>query len=515
MQGRSRINVAVIGAGTGLTAAWALECQPEFKVSVFESSNRLGGHIHTILTPDGVPLEGGAEFIGGNDIYSNVHKLFKLLGVQLDKYELNIQFEDLQNSAYKLTLPPVAHVSNGKNETKKKAGDACLAFISLFNCNKTQPDTCVDESTLEYHFPDLLNFLATIIEAKDNSLKANKFISLEEFVEHFKTSWGASLTRRGEFADHIMYPLIAAGWGVSVDVIKKFGALYALHYITAKNQWYDAPTGLSTYIEKMQAQCTNTEIHKNTAIKKLIPVVIDGQLKYKLQKSDDTFVVDERGQQAIYEDVMLSTPAYVTQQLIADITTASVAPLIADLPEQTRAAINTKVQKIEQLREKLSNVVYYDTTVVFHQDPKYMSDENVVVHTRKDEFGAANTMCKRWKFDEKSIPYMKSWVLPGQPMPENIFMTVHYKHPEMTESYYDAQLALNAAQGTLGLNFGGILSGFNDSHESGVSVSLAVAARLCEREHCLALNKRLQVFRPQHNDEIEDLNTHRALAFRV
>ncbi|SNV11087.1 NAD(P)-binding protein [Legionella waltersii] len=33
-------NVAIIGGGTGLTTAWALENQPNFKVTLFDSQDR-------------------------------------------------------------------------------------------------------------------------------------------------------------------------------------------------------------------------------------------------------------------------------------------------------------------------------------------------------------------------------------------------------------------------------------------------------------------------------------------
>lgn len=64
----------------------------------------------------------------------------------------------------------------------------------------------------------------------------------------------------------------------------------------------------------------------------------------------------------------------------------------------------------------------------------------------------------------------------------------------MDKNYYEAQQALHAAQGEAGLWHGGILAGFNDSHESGVTAALQVAAQLNQREHCLDKNERLALF---------------------
>ncbi|MDF1930822.1 NAD(P)-binding protein [Legionella pneumophila] len=89
------MNIAIIGGGTGLTTAWALENQRKFHVTVFEENDRLGGHIHSIKI-NNVILEGGAEFIGPPALYPNVHRLFQSLGMALDQFELNMDFDNLK-----------------------------------------------------------------------------------------------------------------------------------------------------------------------------------------------------------------------------------------------------------------------------------------------------------------------------------------------------------------------------------------------------------------------------------
>ncbi|HAT7005564.1 TPA: NAD(P)-binding protein [Legionella pneumophila] len=462
------MNIAIIGGGTGITTAWALENQQKFHVTVFEENDRLGGHIHSIKI-NNVILEGGAEFIGPPALYPNVHQLFQYLGVALDQFELNMDFDNLKQRDH-IVLPPLYHTSSGKSEDTS----SILYTLScgLFGKRRKQNETRVSVDTMLTEMYNLLEMNHLIMDARNKLLHPDNLITLEQFIKEFKEKCVHALSPIDKFAEEFLYPLIASGWGVSIDTIKTFGAHYAMNYLAAGMNWFDAPEGLSSYIDKMVAQCTNTQFNANTAIKKLIPITVDGQIKYQLLKRDNTFVCDAAGSPMIYDDVVISTPAYVTNELLSDIES------------------NT----IKVLREKLANVTYYDTTVVFHQDPEYLSPYRTVVHSRFDGTQSANTMCKPWKFNKDEIPIMKTWVLPGQEMPKNVLREVHYKHPVMDKNYYEAQQALHTTQGEAGLWHGGILAGFNDSHESGVTAALQVAAQLNHREHCLNKNERLALF---------------------
>ena len=74
------LRVAVVGTGvSGLAAAWLLAGQHE--VTVYESASRLGGHSHTVDTPEDLAVDVG--FIVYNEpTYPNLTALFAHLGVK-------------------------------------------------------------------------------------------------------------------------------------------------------------------------------------------------------------------------------------------------------------------------------------------------------------------------------------------------------------------------------------------------------------------------------------------------
>lgn len=481
LESSQKRNIAIIGGGTGATLAWLLDRSPEFKVTLFEKNARLGGHINT-LEFNGVKVEGGAEFIGGRARYPRFHRLCEYLKIPLEKFQLTMDFEDLRTHDH-VVMPPIYEVPTGKN--KKKAKSNLLNCFGLFSSGeeiKVSFDTLLDD------FLELISMDVLINNAKKHLLNSDEVLTLEQFAMH---SFCGTETYKKRFTHEFLYPLIAAGWGVPVDTIKTFCAHYAMNYLTADTTWYEAPNGLSAYIDKLQSRSKNTEFQLNTEIKRIIPVMDEGKEKYQLLKHDDSFVIGEDGKPILYDDVAITTAGEVT------------ARLLRDLP------------KIQELQNILAQVKYYDTTIVFHQDLAYRSPHNTVVHTRFEGAQAANTICKQWHFSEEDVPVMKTWVLPGQDMPQNVLHTVEYRHPIMDEKYYAAQQALHRAQGEYGLWFGGILAGFNDSHESGLSASEDIVTKLCIQEHCLDKNTRLRIFNNIPTEDIVEISDNTARPSRA
>lgn len=498
--------ILVIGAGTGLTTAYMLENMPQFKVTLVESNHRLGGHIHTLYfynrcDADGTPrrakgtieqfamdlaegrvvnhegghevtmrcrdgrnrtarifalAEGGAEFIGPRNAYPNVHKLFEILTVKLNQFELNADFHRIAERDH-MVLPPI-YDSNRHS------------FFSF--CGK---EMSLEPTDLTY----LAQIQAAIIESKCHIApdKPDSVMTLVQFVAHLKMLPIARVLNIDDFANRILYPMLAAAWGVAIEEIKKFCAHYAMNYLSLGKDWHDAPNGLSTYIAELERRCEHLDIKLNTTVEKLISVVSEGKQKYQVLLNTGDYLRERDGTISEFDEVVNTTPAHAMKDMLPD-------------NKQFEA-------DLRDLKQKLAAVRYYDTTVAFHLDEQYKTDKNTIVHTRIETIEgreyAANTACKE-KLGKG--PVMKTWVLPGQPMPDpdKTLDVCRYKHPYQGIEYFIAQQKLHDMQNKYGLHFGGILAKLGDSHEDAITVALENAQRICTKYHCLEQNERLCSF---------------------
>ncbi|MFZ2314482.1 MAG: FAD-dependent oxidoreductase [Gammaproteobacteria bacterium] len=478
--------ILIIGGGTGLASTYLLEHMPNLEVVLAEASNRLGGHINSIDFGVHGMAEGGAEFIGSETSYPNVHQLFKQLGVRLNKYELNIEIRQMNQPTQhnSIIFPPIYHC------TKKVDTSLSSRFFSWLAPaqNHYQKKTVFSSDTFFNRLTDFLTIDAVLAFAmhEKSPNESLELETLEAFLERFKLHSlheDATGEQIDSFANRLLYPMVAGSWGIPLAEVKKMGAHYALNYFSLSKDWHDAPDGLSDYINKMRAACLSADIRLNTPVTKLVPCqTTDGQpVKYQALLKDGTFLLDTTtGQPAVFDDVIISTPAYAMADILPDIDS----------------------QALSELRDALKAVRYYNTTVAFHLDPRYQSPNNTVVHTRIDGELAANTIQKDWKAAEGEIAIMKTWVLPGQPMPDpdRTKATCYYHHPYMDEHFFKAQQMLRAMQTKYGLNFGSVLGGNGDSHEDAIMAAFQAAHAICTKYHCLDRNVKLM---PLLNDNRE------------
>lgn len=438
--------VAVLGLGTAMTSLCSLH-EAGIDAEGFDTGNQVGGHIQSIPIEiqHGVNkkkiyiLEGGAEFIGNPQHYPHVHQMFAYLNLELKKFQLSHTLSNLNTGQEFISPPP----SN---------------FLSklMFFC-------CIPKDRREQLLQDLVSKLSMLKvsnlaaeEGQSIDDKPERFRTIEEFMNEYE--WAGD---DKEFLETYFYYLIAAAWGVrDVEQIKAFGAHYALHYLSLGTDWYDAPGGLSEYMERLKAGIPEERINLNTAIDQLEAIREGDRYVYKLKKEDGTDVLDENGAPKIYTDVMLSMNAEIMCKV---------------LPKGIDADIDALITLLEA-------VEYYDTTVLFHTDDSYRSSTDTVVHTIVDADGiAANTACKHFKYKD-GVRIYKTWWHEGQGEPQDIKARRTYRHPIMDERYFHAQEKLRAMQGHLGLHFGGILAGERDSHEEGMKAAAYVATNIASRE---------------------------------
>lgn len=477
--------ILIIGGGTGLTTAYMLEHMPQFKVTLAEKTDRIGGHIHSADFGDHGMAELGAEFIGPPAAYPNVHRLFADLGVELQPYELNAHVHriNIRHGDEHIVFPPVYFSTAQSNET------TCCDF---FGARARQSKLNVDHNTLLTQLDELLKIQSTIIRAKSKAapMRIDEVETLEEFIERFKQKTVFSRAEIDSFANKILYPMIAAAWGIAISEAKKFCAHYALNYLTLNKTWYDAPRGLSSYMTEMRNRSRNLDVRLKTEVVKLSPVYLQpgNKPQYHAQLRDGSVMLEQDGSMALFDDVVISTPAFATKDILP----------------------NINVNEMNDLRAALEAVRYYETTLVFHTDKNYETPKQTVVHTRVEGDFAANTAQKDWKARNGKTPIMKTWVLPGQAMPQPVANEPYYVqkhfHPYMGREYFIAQEALRRFQEKYNLRFGAILGGGGDSHEDATVAALKSAKSICDAYHCTQENQRLSAFLEHHGNVIEENN---------
>lgn len=229
--------IAIIGSGiSGLTAAYLLS--KKHQVTVFESSDYVGGHTHTVpAVLDGESFKIDTGFIVCNDRnYPNFLKLMQQLKVSVLPTEMS--FSVRNNS---LDLEYNGHTFNTLFSQRRN-----LLRPSFYK--------------LIYEILKFNKVSKSIFETRTSN-----DITLDEFVA------GQGLSTA--FRDHYLLPMVAAIWSCSAEQAGKFPLRFFLQFfhnhglldIKNRPQWYVIRGGSSSYIEPMTANFRD-QIRLNTPV---------------------------------------------------------------------------------------------------------------------------------------------------------------------------------------------------------------------------------------------------------
>jgi hypothetical protein len=447
--------VAIIGGGTGVTLAWLLTDQ--FDVTLFEANSRLGGHINSLEIKrdngETAIVEGGAEFL--DSTYKHFYKLLEFLKVPLKKYTMTMEFIDL---------------------TKKNDIDGFEKII--FSPNLDDLTDNFSNLMQDYQKEGIFGIIKELVE---DAGKIGKLITLKKIITYFnlnkskippKTTLEQFLKSMGEeeFGDSFLYPVIGASWGIHPKLTKKFLAFYALNYLLVGSDFNEVVGGLSRYINALHDLIKeNCTIHLNSKVSKITQ---NSKKKYcvnYVDKDSNQITIDG------FDEIVMCTNAEIA------------APILSEIPSMTPVC------------DILKTVEYYDTTICFHEAPDDNKfNKQIVVHTVYDGELAVNSALKSWNSN-----VMKSWILDSNKIPEKHYDIVHYRHPYMYESYYNAQICMKSQTNLRnGISFGSILADARaDSHESGILAAINVARNLTKKYN-LTTNEKIKLF-----DGISDTNS--------
>lgn len=420
------LQVGIIGGGgSGLTTAWLLD--QDCEVTLFEKADRLGGRANTIdvqIEGRTTPIEAGFEFISEGQ-FPYFCRLLNQLQIPLNRFTLTTTFYNTDGSEV-LILPPF---HDGMIEWESLTPHDVFEMIQINS---------------------LLNDAKRLIETVDSG------ITFEDFVE--------SLSLTSNFKEELLYPFIAAGWGVTKEDIKEFVAYDALKYVVKGKEeedykWVEVKGGTKKYIQALVSQLQHTKIKLETRIAKIL--YEDGRY----------IVVEENGDVSYFDHLVIATNAKQASSLLDGITFAY------------------GIQSI------LKNIEYFKITIAIHGDIRFMPPDHqdwTVVNIRYDGKNSAATVYKKWL--SPTFPIFKSWITfdvrspkdSGPPLPNPLYALVHYDHPKANLKYFQVQKAIEMIQGNHHLWFAGNYTHDNDSHESAIVSAINVVKKITPDSRRLA-----------------------------
>lgn len=270
------MRIGIVGAGAaGLSAAWLLD--EEHEVTVFEQSERLGGHAHTIEVEQAgerAGIDAGFEFFSGG-MFPTFTRLLNILGVPLRQYPLTATFYTADNR-YVCLLPPLR--------------DGRVIWSAV------RPHQVLDLAQLGY----ALHRAGPLMRARDSS------VTLEQYL--------ASLPVARSFKRDFLVPFLLAGWCVAPEEFRTFSAYDVLSYAywhrpagLAPYQWTEVASGTQTYVSALRQALTRAVVHTAS------PVV-------HLTRRDAHYQLQTAGGAAHdFDHVIIAANAQAARQLLAEV----------------------------------------------------------------------------------------------------------------------------------------------------------------------------------------------------
>jgi hypothetical protein len=142
---------------------------------------------------------------------------------------------------------------------------------------------------------------------------------------------------------------------------------------------------------------------------------------------------------------------------------------------------------------------YYESNLVLHTDPNYISPEGAMIYipfTEKEHQNNDETENEAEDAEEVATLNRTRPGLypPGAPLMVNSWLSHQsrrgpaeehilerlptFNHPYMDNAFRNAQMAIEKFQGVFGLYFAGIGAGFNDSHEAALQAAFRALWRI-------------------------------------
>jgi len=408
--------IALIGTGiSGLSAAYLL--QPHHDITVYEKDARIGGHSRTIPVRYGartIPVDTG--FIVFNERnYPNLTALFRRLGVPVKNSDMS----------FGLTV--------GDGWLEWGARNLNAVFGQRRNLLRPQ-----------FHklFADVMRFNSRA----ETEVAAAPNVTLGELISRMKLGrW---------FRNHYLLPMAGAIWSCPprqmlafpAETFVRFFANHNLLSLRGQPQWRTVDGGSRVYVERL-AKTFAHRIRTNCGVARVVRA--NGHVE----------VIDERGDRAVYDDVVFACHADEALRILGDAGAAE--------------------------RRALGAVGYQRNVAVLHRDPSFMPKRKACWASwiyRSDGLGDEPAISVTYWMNnlqgiDETYPLFVTLNPSRQIAPELVFDEHVFAHPVFDFAALEAQAALKEMQGQRHTWFCGAHLG-HGFHEDGLVSAMRVAERL-------------------------------------
>ncbi|MFZ4761207.1 MAG: NAD(P)/FAD-dependent oxidoreductase [Alphaproteobacteria bacterium] len=410
-------NIAIIGAGiSGLGAAFAL--YPHHHITLYEQENWLGGHAHTVTTPQGDAVDTG--FIVFNQhTYPNFLQLMQHLGVSISKSDMSL--------AVSLQQQKIEYASD--------------SLRSLFPSVARLIDPL--------HWKMLLD-IPRFYHLANKALKSEKIqhLSLKEWLEQHHLA--------GVFAQRHLQPLAAAIWSADMNGVNDFPAFTFLQFfkqhglLNPPNRqfpWFTIHEGSRSYVNTLLATMPQLTLQKKATHISRTPSHIT--------------IHNLDGEQHNYDQVIFATHPNQTLKLLTECTPA----------EQ---------QILQAIHHRTNKVILHQDSSLMPKNRRIWASWNVsdsIINQHQTHYQITYWM-NRLQPHLKNKPNYFVTLDPRQPInPKLIIEEYNYAHPQLTQNAINAQNQLPTIQGKNRSWFCGAWTAYG-FHEDGLTSGLNVAEKL-------------------------------------
>jgi predicted NAD/FAD-binding protein len=413
------MKIAVIGSGiSGLSSAWLLNRTKGIEVTLFESSDYLGGHSNTVdVTLDGITHPVDTGFLVHNpNTYPNLIAFLKLLNVEVIETDMTFS------------------VKLGE----KKIEWAGTNLMTVFSQKKNL-----------FNF----KFWKMILDILHFNKNVHTYL---EYSRHKKLSLGELLQEKQyshEFCEWYLIPMGAAIWSTSSEDMKKFpaenfiqfGINHSLFQVEGRPVWRTIKNGSREYVKQIAKDLPRVHINE--------PVV-------SVTRTAESVEITTTKRVETFDKVIFATHTDITMKILQDATT-----LEKEIIGSVEYSENTAYLHFDESHLPDSKNVWSAWN--------YFSETDV---NSKEAVAVSYLISKLQPLPFK-VPIIVTLNPMRKPDPKKIIKTILYHHPLFDQKAIDAQKRLPEIQGKNHTYFAGAWCGYG-FHEDGLNSGIEVAKML-------------------------------------